>query len=328
MSPEQKLMQRAINLIQDRGQRAVENSRQLATIDKIGYKPLNEAVKYFMDEFWYDFLHPALISIACEAVGGNVEDTVNIGSAIVLLAGAADIHDDIIDESKIKEPYLTVFGKFGRDIAILTGDALLLKGVFALHESTCVFSKSKSNLILESVKESFLELCGGELRETELRGKVEISKNDYLEIVKQKAAASETMTRIGAILGDGTEKEIELLGHYGRTYGVLMTIRNEFIDVFESDELRNRILNECLPIPILLACEDKMRKSEILKLLKKEMTDKNVEKILDLSMDCKETRLLVKDMKKLVEEEISLISPLLNCQEELKLLLTATLEDI
>ena len=321
-------MQRAINLIQDRGQRAVENSRQFATTDKIWYKPLNEAVKYFMDEFWYDFLHPALISIACEAVGGNVEDTVNIGSAIVLMAGSADIHDDIIDESKIKEPYLTVFGKFGRDVAVLTGDTLLLKGIYALHESTMLLSKNKSRLILESVKESFLELCGGELRETELRGNLEISKSDYLEIIKQKAAASETMTRIGAILGDGTKKEIELLGHYGRTYGVLMTIRNEFIDVFESDELRNRILNECLPTPILLACQDKMRKSEILRLLKKEMTDKNVENILDLSMDCKETRLFVEDMKKLVEDEISLISPLLNCQEELKLLLTATLEDI
>jgi len=328
MSPEQKLMQRAINLIQDRGQRAVENSRQLATIDKIGYKPLNEAVKYFMDEFWYDFLHPALISIACEAVGGNVEDTVNIGSAIVLMAGAADIHDDIIDESKIKEPYLTVFGKFGRDIAVLTGDTLLIKGVYALHESTMLLSKNKSRLILESVKESFLELCGGELRETELRGKVEISKSAYLEIIKQKAAASETMTRIGAILGDGTEKEIELLGHYGRTYGVLMTIRNEFIDVFEEDELRNRVENECLPTPILLAFQDKMRKSEILRLLEKEMTDKNVEKILDLSMDCQETRLLVEDMKKWVEKEISLISPIPNCREELKLLLTATLEDM
>ena len=104
------------------------------------------------------------------------------------MAGAADIHDDIIDESKIKEPYLTVFGKFGRDIAVLTGDTLLLKGIYALHESTMLLSKSKSRLILESVKESFLELCGGELRETELRGKPEISKSEYLEIIQTESS--------------------------------------------------------------------------------------------------------------------------------------------
>ena len=126
------------------------------------------------------------------------------------------------------------------------------------------------------------------------------------------------MTRIGAILGDGTEKEIELLGHYGRTFGVLMTIRNEFIDVFEADELKNRVENECLPIPILLAFQDKERKTEIHRLLGKKMTSKNIEKILDLSMDCKETRLLVEDMKKWVEEEISLISPLLKLPRRIK----------
>ena len=328
MNLEEKLMQRAINLIQKRGQRAVERSRQLSSLDKTGYEPLNEAIKYFMDEFWYDFLHPALISLACEAVGGNVEETINVGSAIVLLAGAADIHDDIIDESEFKEPFLTVFGKFGRNIAVLAGDALLIKGTYVLHEDLMVLPKDKASLILEIVKHSFLELCGGEAREGTLRRTIEISRNDYLDIIKQKAAASEAVTRIGAIIGGGNEEEIELLGHYGRTYGILMTIRNEFIDVFEADELRNRAKNECLPFPIILALQDNSRKTKILHLLRKKMTAKNIERILDLSMDSKETLALVRDMKKLVENEISLISPLPYCKKELELLLCSTLEDI
>ena len=328
MAPEEKLMQRAIDLIQERGQKAVEKSRELALLDDTGYGPLNQAIKYFMDEFWYDFLHPALISLACKAVGGNGEDTTSVGAAIVLLAGAADIHDDIIDESEIKEPYLTVFGKFGRDIAVLSGDALLLKGLYVLHESLMLLPREKARLILESVRQAFLELCGGEAREANLRGKTEISRQDYLEIIKQKAAASEATTRIGAILGGGTEKEIELLGHFGRTYGMLLTLRNEFIDVFEPDELRNRVENECLPIPILLAFQDDARKAKILQLFKKKMTARNIERILDLSLDSKETRALVRDMKKWVENEISEISPLLHCRNELTSLLIATLEDI
>lgn len=328
MAPDEKLMQRAIELIQQRGQKAVEKSRELALEDDTGYDPLNKAIKYFMDEFWYDFLHPALISLSCEAVGGNAEDTTNVGAAVVLLAGAADIHDDIIDESEIKDPYLTVFGKFGRDIALLSGDALLLKGLYVLHEALIPLSQHEARMVLESVRNAFLELCGGEAREANLRGKTEISRQDYLEIVKQKAAASEATTRIGAILGGGTEKEIKILSHFGRTYGMLFTLRNEFIDVFEPDELKNRVENECLPIPILLAFKDDSRKAKILQLLKKEMTAKNIEKILDMSLDSKETRLLVSDMKKWVEKEISAISTLLHCKNELTSLLTATLEDI
>jgi geranylgeranyl diphosphate synthase type I len=189
-------------------------------------------------------------------------------------------------------------------------------------------SKEKSGAISESVRQAFLELSGGEAREANLRGKKEISRSEILDIIKQKAAASETATRIGAILGCGTKEQIEILSHYGRTYGILMTIRNEFIDVFEPDELKNRFENECLPIPILLAFQNALRKEKILKLLEKEMTPKNIEMILDLSMDSEETRGLIKNMKKWVEKEISLISPLRYCKKELNLLLIATLEDM
>ncbi len=328
MAPEEKLMQRAMDLIEKRGQKAVEKSRQLARQENTEYGPLNEAIKYFMEEFWFDFLHPALISLACEAVGGTAEEATDIGAALVLLAGAADLHDDIIDESKIKEPFQTVYGKFGRDIAVLSGDVLLLKGLFVLSEGLKPFSKDKEKLVLESVRQAFLELCGGEARETDWRRKMEISTTDYLEIIKQKSAGSEAATRIGAILGGGTAREVEILAHYGRTFGILLTLRNEFIDVFEPNELRNRLKKECLPLPVLIAFHDETRKSKILQLLKKELTAKNVEIILDLSLDFKESRLLVEDMKSWVENEISLISAIPNCQKDLKFLLQAALEDI
>jgi geranylgeranyl pyrophosphate synthase len=328
MAPEEKLMQRAIHLIEKRGQRAVELSKQLAVQDVTKYEPLNNAIKYFMDEFWFDYLHPALISLACEAVGGNLEDSTTISAAFVLLAGAADIHDDIIDESKMKEPQLTVYGKFGRDIAVLSGDAILLRGLYVLNEALEPISRIKKKMILESVRQAFLELCGGEAREASWRGKVEIPKEDYLEIIKQKAAASEAATRVGAIIGGGTKKEVELLSHYGRTYGILFTLRNEFIDVFEPDELRNRLENECLPLPVLIAFHDESRKTQILQLLKKELTEEAVEKILDLSMDFQETRILVEDMKEWVKSEISIFPQTLHNKKELKLMLQATIEDI
>jgi geranylgeranyl pyrophosphate synthase len=189
-------------------------------------------------------------------------------------------------------------------------------------------SKYQKQGVLESVKRAFLETCGSEAREASLRGKTDISGGDYLDIIRQKAAASEASTRIGALLGGGTKKEIEMLGHYGRTYGVLFTLRNEFIDIFEVDELKNRLEKECLPLPILLALKDSSTRTEILQLLKKELTEDTIEKILDLSIDFKETRVLTTDMKKWAEKEITLISPLLYCKDILGLLLRATLEDI
>jgi len=328
MAREDKLMHRVINLFQEKGQKAVEASKQYAMKDKILYQPLENALQFFMQEIWFDFLHPTLITLACEAVGGETDKTINIGAAIVLLAGGADIHDDIIDESAAKGSTPTVFGKFGRDVAVLTGDVLLQKGLYMLHEACASLPKDQKQEILELVKNAFLEICSGEAHEASLRGKTDISRQEYLNIINQKVAASEATTRIGAILGGGSRKEIDQLGHFGRTYGILMTLRDEFIDMFEADELKNRVDKECLPVPILLALQDESRKRSILQLLAEKLAEDTIEKILDLVMESKDTEQLLADMNQWVEKEKNLLSSLSKLREIFVLLLQATLEDL
>jgi len=321
-------MKNVIELLENRGKKAVETAKQYVLRKNIDYEPLNEAIKYFMNEFWFDILHPALISIACEAVGGNPDETTNFGAAVVLLAGGADIHDDIIDQSTIKEPLPTVFGKFGRDIAILAGDILLAQGLYLLHDACENQSKENKRKILDSILGAYYEICAGEAKEVSFRGKLDISKNIYLDIIRQKVAAAEATTRIGAILGGGSKEEIDLLSHYGRTYGVLLALRDEFIDVYEPVELSNRVNKECIPLPILLALKDKSRCPLILELLEKEKTEKTVEALVDLTIDFEETRALVDEMTQLAEKEIPNISQIKYCNNILQLLLRSTLEDL
>src|SRR5665647_398735 len=143
---ESKLWHRVNVLLSTYGKEALQFSKNYVLQEKIEYKPLNESLRYFFEN-WFDVIHPTLISLSCEAVGGSKNETVKIGASIVLLAGAADIHDDIIDNSIMKDSNPTVFGKFGKDIAILAGDALLLKGVYLLHEACKTLPKNKEEEI-------------------------------------------------------------------------------------------------------------------------------------------------------------------------------------
>jgi geranylgeranyl pyrophosphate synthase len=326
MAPEKKLMEQAIAILQQKGQKAVDLAKQTVLQEQIEYKPLKEALSYFMED-WNDVLHPALVSLACEAVGGNPGTTTQLGAAIVLLAGGADVHDDIIDQSIAKGSKQTVFGKFDKDIAILVGDALLLIGIYLLHEAIEPLPRTKKKIILKIIRRAFFEISGAEAEEASFRGKTDLTTQKYLEIIRHKVAASEVSTMIGAILGNGTEKEIEILGHYGRTFGILLTVRDEFVDVFEKDEIRNRTKKECLPLPIIAAFQDDSRKTKILKLLKDRVTEGKIEKILDLSMDCKETREIISEMKRKAKQEKLKLTCLRN-SEVAKLLLDSTLEDL
>jgi geranylgeranyl pyrophosphate synthase len=328
MSQSEKLWDRVKVILNERGNPASEFSKQYVLQDQNVYGPLREALRYFLEDIWCDLVHPALISLGCEAVGGSSDETVGFGAAIVLLAGAADIHDDIIDQSVTKGDKPTVFGKFGKDVALLAGDALLLKSLYLLHDICGSLPKSKSNDILETVKRTFFEISSGEIEEITLRGKIDITKQAYLNIVEQKVAAAEATMRIGAIVGNGEEQDIALMSHYGRTLGILLALRDEFVDIFEPDEIKNRFEQECLPLPVLLALHDDSKRSTILKLLKSQITEESIEKILDLSIDDKETRNLETEMKSLIAQEIAGLSQVKQCRESLELLLNATLEDL
>jgi geranylgeranyl diphosphate synthase type I len=327
MMAEEKQMTKVIAIFRQRGQKALEFARQTVKQEEVTYKPLQEALHYFM-ESWEDVLHPALVSLACEAVGGNPDATTQLSAAIVLLAGGADVHDDIIDQSVTKSSKPTVFGKFGKDIAILAGDALLLQGTYVLHEACEALPQSQRQEILEIIKHAFFEVSGAEAEEAGFRGRLDLSGQEYLEIIRGKVAAGEASTRIGAIVGGGTAEEVKTLGHYGRTFGVLMTIRDEFIDMFELEELKNRAERECLPLPILLTFKDEAKKAEILQLLKEELTEDTIDRILDLVLDSKETRDLKEKLEYLIHEERQNIAVVKNCRGCLESIAEATLEDM
>jgi geranylgeranyl pyrophosphate synthase len=322
-------VEQTVALTRKRGKAALDFAKESIQQEKVAYKPLQEALCYFFEEFFKDVTQPGLLSLYCEAVGGDPEETTKVGAAMVLLVGAADLHDDIIDNSKTKSGRLTVFGKFGKEIAILAGDAFIVKGVFLLNEATEQFPEQKRALVLNLIKQAFLDLSSTEAEEAHCYEKTDLTGQQYLEILKKKTAVSEATARIGAILGNGTAKEIETLGKIGVAVGLLNTIRDEFIDIFEPEELKNRVAREILPLPLLFVSQDPKKKEAITQLLKEgRITKERTEKIVNIVMAAKETEALWHLMRSQIRESVEQLANLRFGTKALKLLLESTLEDL
>lgn len=284
------------------GREAYEIAKKTVVKKKFEYAPLHEAIDYFMQE-WRNFQHPALLAIACEAVGGKSEQTTLVGASLVLLTGAADIHDDIIDKSKTKGSKATVLGKFGEDISLLVGDALLFEGLTLLNTACENFPKEKGKIIKELIKKGFFELGIAEAKESSLKGKWNIAPEDFLDIIKMKAAVAEATARAGAVIGDATTEEVEDWGEIGRILGMLSNIRDEFVDIFEAEELMNRRDNECLPLPMLYAmCNPEAKKIIIHLLKKKELQDDDAMKVADIVLETREVQKLKNEMRNLIKQ--------------------------
>ena len=277
---QEEITNQLLKLLEERGKKALELARKTVLEEKIESKEIQEALKYFMTEYWHDVTRPALLSLVCEAVGGDPNITTPVAISITLISGAIDIHDDIIDQSKNKGPRATVYGKFGKDMALLVGDALMFKGFTFLYKAVEKgVPAEKIAAISDIIKRTFFELGDAEALELQFRGRTDVTPEDYLRVVKKKSADVEAYTRISAILGDGSEEEIDALGEYGRLHGMLAILRDDMIDMFDLEETIHRIKKEHLSLAIVYALQNPEMQSIIRSLLKKTITKKDAEKL-------------------------------------------------
>lgn len=319
-----------LELLKKRSEKGLEFARRTILTEEVVCGKMHEALEYYTLN-WENFTHPGLFSIACEAVSGNSDEAVEVQAALAMIAAALDVHDDIIDKSRIKHGKQTVFGKFGQDMTLILGDVFFVSGFTLLGETLAKLPEEKTEKIFATLRRTLLELGSAHALELDLKKRMSIPAEEYMKILKMKAASVESDMRIGAIVGGGTNSEIETLTKYGRTLGILATLREEFIDIFDIKELSQRMRKECLPIPILYSMQNRKANERLKKLFaKKKITSKDVNELVDIVFKTRNVRKLKKMMKDLIEESNRLISKIkdIRMKDILSNLVESTLEDL
>lgn len=157
------------------------------------------------------------------------EDAVSFASAIEILHLATLVHDDIIDNAKIRRGIETIQKKFGKRTAVICGDYLLAA---ALKQLMNVGDKYGKNYLPDYVE----QICMGELRQHVNNGNLELTVYRYLSIINGKTAALfEASFYSGAILCEKEEKRLNLYRRLGRYVGLIFQLSDDCID-FEEKE--------------------------------------------------------------------------------------------
>ncbi len=301
-----------LKIIEEKGKTAFEVARKAILGEKIFSRTVREALDYYSTNLWFDVHHAGFLSLACEAVGGRPDRTTLVGAAMILLRAGIDIHDDIIDNQKTKAGRLTVYGKYGPEMAILSGNALLFKGFALMNDGVAPFSEQKREKVVDLAKNAFFEIGDAVAGELELRDSANVLPKDYYNrVVRRKAVGIEAHIKIGAILGNGTCEEIDQLSQFGRALGIVAAVRDELIDAYEPAELQDRMRSEVAPLTLLYALEDVQTKEKINRLLKKEkLSETDLQVILELMFESAGYQSFKKDLEASVRDSILGISHL------------------
>jgi geranylgeranyl pyrophosphate synthase len=313
-----------------RGSKGLEFAKKTILEETIDYPELREARKHYLT-YWNDFTHAGMLSLACDGVNGNVESSIPTQAAITMMAAAFDLHDDIIDKSETKHLTPTVYGNYGGEITLLLGNAFWIEGFSLIVKSIDELAPNKMREIARILKSNLFEVGNAHASELGFRGKTKTTKADCIMLVEKKAASIEIDMHLGAIVGGGTTEQVKALARYGRIIGILTTLREEFIDVFEIEELSQKVQIERLPIPILFAMQDKQGEKEIGRILgKKKISNNDVEEIINIVFESENVKNLKNDMEDLIIEATQLlpILPKKETRNKLKQWVSSMLEDL
>ncbi len=132
----------------------------------------------------------------------------------------------------------------------------MIAGFTLFADKTRELQEKKEKLVLNRTKKLLFEVGNAHAIEVCKKENDENTLKNYIKITKMKAASTEIDMYLGALFGEGKENEVEILGKIGRILGIIGTLRDDLIDVFDMEELSNRLAVNDPPMPLIFAVLD------------------------------------------------------------------------
>ncbi|WP_373073996.1 polyprenyl synthetase family protein [Zeaxanthinibacter enoshimensis] len=174
-------------------------------------------------------LRPALTLMASEALGGNVEDSMEAAVALELFHNFSLVHDDIMDNAPVRRGQVTVHEKWDLATGILSGDAMLILS-YQLFEK---YEAGKFKSLVTLFSKTAREVCEGQQYDMEFEQQDEVPISLYLTMIANKTAVLiGAAMKMGAILAGASTQVQEACYNYGLNLGIAFQLQDDYLDAF------------------------------------------------------------------------------------------------
>jgi geranylgeranyl diphosphate synthase type II len=199
---------------------------------------LYEPIRYML-ELGAKRLRPSLVLMACNVFSDQIDQAFYPALAIELFHNFTLMHDDIMDNSDMRRNQPTVHVKWNSNVAILSGDAMLIKA----YELLSMQSADLLHRTLPVFNATALQVCEGQQWDMDYEHTISVTKDDYLRMVEYKTAALLAASlKIGAIAGGAGTHDADLLYNYGRNIGIAFQLRDDWLDVFADQAVFGKMI--------------------------------------------------------------------------------------
>jgi octaprenyl-diphosphate synthase len=199
-------------------------------------------------------MRPMLTVLAAQALNNEGKDHITIAAIIEFIHTATLLHDDVVDESKMRRGRETANALFGNSASVLVGDFLYTRSFQMMvglnHMKIMQILSDTTNIVAE-----------GEVLQLMNCNDPDTTEASYLEVIYCKTAKLfEAATRLAAVVSNQSNEIETAMQNYGKHLGTAFQLVDDIMDyTADAKEMGKNVgddLAEGKPtLPLLYAME-------------------------------------------------------------------------
>lgn len=178
-------------------------------------------------------VRPLLTLVGNDLFGGNPDNALNAALAVELFHNFSLIHDDILDAAPLRRGKDTVHTKWNTNIAILSGDAMLVKSSQVLDTYEPQQYRALNKLFLRTA----IDVCEGQQLDMNFESRNNVSVDEYITMITLKTAVLLGCSlQMGAITASAGEDAQIHVYEFGKHIGLAFQLLDDLLDAYAEEE--------------------------------------------------------------------------------------------
>ena len=174
-------------------------------------------------------LRPVICLLSSKMINKNysqISSDIDMSAAIEFIHGATLLHDDVIDEGKLRRGQKSINTIWNNKFSVLFGD-------FLFSKSFQLMTKANSLKAMASLSQVSSKISEGEFLQLTHENNIHITERKYIEIISLKTAELFAASmKIPAILTGKNLTIISSLNKLGLYFGIIFQIMDDYLDYF------------------------------------------------------------------------------------------------
>ena len=178
-------------------------------------------------------IRPLLLLMSYQIFDEDVKRAISPAIAIEHFHNFTLLHDDIMDNAPLRRGSPTVHKKWNSNIAILSGDVMMIQAYQLLSEVDSNILKE----VLDIFSKTAIQVCEGQQWDMDFEMQENVNLVEYMKMIEYKTAVLMAASlQIGAITAGASNKDQAHIYEFGLNMGIAFQLKDDLLDVFGNPE--------------------------------------------------------------------------------------------